>query len=434
MVAHVRANITGMPVKSVFSAPFMSKKIKNQFTTTTLHADRRERPEHGVLHKPVHPSVAFAYEDAREIAAVFQGKKAGYSYGRQSNPTVETLSRKITGMEDGISTVCFGTGMAAITSTMLSLLRQGDHVVSSAFLFGNTNSFFGTLQTLGIQVSFVDATEADNVKAALQPNTRMVFVETIANPATQVADLAGIGQLCAEKALLYVVDNTLTSPWLFLPKNVGASLVVNALSKIIGGHSNALGGSVTDTGVYDWTRHPNIYDTYKSVAPSLWGIQQIRKKGLRDMGGSLAPEAAHHISVGADTLGLRMDKSCDNALALARFCSQHPKVAKVFYPGLEQHPQHARTQKLFRKAGSLLSIELAAGVDCFDFLNALDIVAISSSLGDTRTLGIPVAHTIYWEMGPERRASMGIADSMIRLSVGIEDIDDLIADFSQALV
>ncbi|HTQ98784.1 MAG TPA: cystathionine gamma-synthase family protein [Candidatus Acidoferrum sp.] len=408
----------------------MSKK---KFTTTVLHADRREKPEHGVLHKPIHTSVAFGYEDAREIAAVFQGRKGGYSYGRQSNPTVETLARKITGMEDGIASVCFGTGMAAIAATMLTLLRQGDHIVSSAFLFGNTNSFFGTLQTFGIDVTFVDATDAANVAKALQPNTRIVFVETIANPVTQVADLAGIGELCRQQGLLYIVDNTMTSPWLFQPKTVGASLVVNALTKYIGGHGNALAGAVTDTGLYDWSRYPNIYDTYKSVDQPLWGIQQIKKKGLRDMGGSLGPEAAHHISVGADTLALRMDKSCDNALAIAQFCSRHPKVAKVFYPGLASHPQHARAQQLFRKAGALLSIELANGVDCFDLLNKLDLVITSSNLGDTRTLGIPVAHTIFWEMGPQRRASMGVADSMIRLSIGIEDTDDLLADFAQAL-
>jgi O-acetylhomoserine (thiol)-lyase len=154
---------------------------------------------------------------------------------------------------------------------------------------------------------------------------------------------------------------------------------------------------------------------------------------LRDLGGSLAPEAAHHISVGSDTLELRLDKSCDNALAIANFCNGHPKVSKVFYPGLPKHPQYARVQSLFRKSGSLLSIELAEGLDCFDFLNALDLVITSSSLGDTRTLGIPVAHTIYYEMGAARRASMGIGDSMIRLSIGIEDTDDLLADFGQAL-
>ncbi len=406
---------------------------KTHFTTTVLHADRRENPEHGVLHKPIHTSVAFGYEDSREIAAVFQGKKSGYSYGRQSNPTVETLARKISGMEGGIATVCFGTGMAAIAATMLTLLRQGDHVISSAFLFGNTNSFLGTLQTFGINVTFVDATDCANVAAALQPNTRMVFVETIANPVTQVADLAGIGELCRQQELLYIVDNTMTSPWLFKPRDVGASLVINALTKYIGGHGNALAGAVTDTGLFDWTPYPNIYDTYKSVEPALWGIQQIRKKGLRDMGASLGPEAAHHISVGADTLALRMDKSCENALALARFCSQHKNVTRVFYPGLESHPQYARAKQLFRRSGALMSIELADGVNCFDFLNRLDLVITSSNLGDTRTLGIPVAHTIFFEMGAARRASMGVADSMIRLSVGIEDTDDLLADFARAL-
>lgn len=408
----------------------MSQK---QFTSEALHSDRLGNPEHGVLHKAIHTSVAFGYADARELAAIFQGRKSGYAYGRQSNPTVEALAKKVTQMEGGLATVCFATGMAAISSTLIALLRQGDHIVSSAYLFGNTNSLFATLQALGIAVSFVDATDADAVKAAIQPNTRAVFVETIANPVTQVADLEGIGALCNEQGLLYIVDNTMTSPWLFRPRQVGASLVVNALTKYIGGHGNALGGCVTDTGLYDWTRFGNIYDNYKGADPALWGITQIRKKGLRDLGGALSPESAHHLSAGSDTLALRMDRACANAMAVARFCAAHPKVAKVFYPGLPQHPQHARAAQLFRHFGALLSIELADGVDCFDFLNRLALVVCSSNLGDNRTLGIPVAHTIYWEMGPARRASMGVADSMVRLSIGIEDEADLLADFAQAL-
>jgi O-acetylhomoserine (thiol)-lyase len=408
----------------------MSKK---HFTTTILHADRRDKPEHGVLHKAIHTSVAFGYDDARELAAIFQGKKSGYAYGRQSNPTVEALARKVTQMEQGLATVCFATGMAAIGSSLIALLRAGDHIVSSAYLFGNTNSLFATLRNLGIGVTFVDATDAAKVAAAIQPNTRLVFVETIANPVTQVCDLDGIGQLCAERKLIYIVDNTMTSPWLFVPKTVGASLVINALTKYIGGHGNALGGCITDTGLYDWRGFGNIYDNYKNVDPTLWGITQIRKKGLRDFGAALGPEAAHHLSVGADTLGLRMDKACANAQAVAEFCSTHPNVSKVFYPGLPTHPQHARAKSLFKHFGALMSIELADSVDCFDFLNALDLVICSSNLGDTRSLGIPVAHTIYWEMGAERRASMGVADSMVRLSIGIEDTADLLADFAQAL-
>lgn len=408
----------------------MSKK---RFTSEALHSDRLGQPEHGVLHKAIHPSVAFGYEDARELAAIFQGRKSGFAYGRQSNPTVEALARKVTQMEEGLATVCFATGMAAIGSTLLALLRAGDHIVSSAYLFGNTNSLLATLQAFGVGVSFVDATDAAAVRAAVQPNTRLVFVETIANPVTQVADLEGIGALCRELGLIYFVDNTMTSPWLFKPKSVGASLVINALTKYIGGHGNALGGCVTDTGLHDWTGFGNIYDNYKTVDPSLWGIQQIRKKGLRDFGAAMAPDAAHHLSVGSDTLALRMDRACANAQAVAGFCAAHPKVRKVFYPGLPDHPQHARAGKLFRHYGAIMSIELADGVDCFDFLNALELVVCSSNLGDNRTLGIPVAHTIYWEMGPARRASMGVADSMVRLSIGIEDQQDLLDDFARAL-
>lgn len=408
----------------------MSKK---GFFTTNLHSDRQDGPEHGVLHKAIHPSVAYGYEDARHLAEVFQGKRPGYNYGRQLNPTVTALQNRITKMEDGIATVAFATGMAAISSTMLSLLKSGDHLVASAFLFGNTNSFFGTLQRLGIEVTFVDATSSDAVAAAIKSNTRAVFVETIANPVTQIADLQGIGDLCESKGLVYIIDNTMTSPHLFKPKSVKASLTVNALTKYIGGHGNALGGAITDTGCYSWDKYPNIIDTYKEGQVAFWGITQIKKKGLRDMGASLGPEAAHHLAVGSETLPLRLDRACSNALELARFCNQHPHIKNTYYPGLESHPQHERAQQLFGKFGAIFSIDLTDEVDCFDFLNRMDTVIASSNLGDNRSLGIPVAHTIFYEMGAERRASMGIADSMIRFSIGIEEIDDLLKDFEKAL-
>jgi O-acetylhomoserine (thiol)-lyase len=336
-------------------------------------------------------------------------------------------------MEDGIATACFSTGMAAIASTFVALLRAGDHVVSSSFLFGNTNSLFSTFNTRVYEISFVDATDVDNVARAIRPNTRMVFVETIANPRTQVADLTRIGELCTKHSLLYFVDNTMTSPYLYRPKRDQASLIINSLTKYIGGHGNALGGAVTDTGLYDWTRYPNIYDNYKNMKPAMWGIQQIRKKGLRDVGATLAAEPAHRIATGAETLALRMEKSSGNALALARFLTSHPRVTKVYYPGLEDHPQHKLAGELFKCYGALMSIELADGIDCCDFLNRLQIVISSSHLGDNRTLAIPIAQTIYWEMGAARRAEMGIAESSIRLSIGIEDTDDLLGDFRQAL-
>ena len=403
------------------------------FTTAILHSDRDTPIEHGALHKPLHLSVAYGYRDATDLIGVFQNRVSGYAYGRQGNPTTSALEAKVNAMEGGVATVCFSTGMAAIGATLLALLRGGDHIVASSFIFGNTNSLLATLDDHGTRVTFVDATQADAVEGALTPATRLVFVETIANPRTQVADLARIGALCRERGLLYVVDNTMTSPWLFNPVSVGAGLIVNALTKYIGGHGNALGGAVTDTGHFDWTRFANIADAYKSQKPPLWGITQIRKKGLRDWGGTLSAEQAHHLAVGAETLALRLDRQCANAQALAEYLISHPKVSAVHYPGLPMHPQFHRAGTLFRAPGALLSFELAPGQEVIAFLNRLRIVVLSSNLGDNRTLAIPVAQTIYWEMGAQRRAEMGIADSLVRVSVGIEDGDDLIADFAQAL-
>jgi O-acetylhomoserine (thiol)-lyase len=406
---------------------------KRGFTTTTLHSDRAKPIEHGATHKPVHSSAAFGFADAHDLVKVFQGEQSGFVYGRQGTPTSAALEEKITHMEQGFLTVAFGSGMAAIATTLFALLRAGDHLVSSSFLFGNTTSLFESFARLGIEVSFVDATEAANVEAALRPETRLVFVETIANPCTQVTDLAGIGELCRSRGLVYVVDNTITSPYLFRPKDVGASLVVNSLTKYIGGHGNALGGALTDTGLFEWSRYPNINSLYKKGDVRTWGILHIRKKGLRDVGATLSPETAHHLAVGAETLALRMARTCANAQALAEFLAAHPKVVKVYYPGLPGHPQYARAKSLFTGNSGILSFELADGVDCFDVLGKLEIVISSTNLGDNRTLAIPVAPTIYFELGPERRAGLGIAESLIRISVGIEDIEDLLADFGQAL-
>lgn len=406
---------------------------KDGFTTAILHSDRRLGVEHGAVHKPMHPSSQYAYEDARELAAVFQGK-AGYTYSRQGTPTTAALETKVTLMEEGKGSVSFATGMAALAAVFTTLLRRGDHLVSSQYIFGNTNSLLGTLIELGVEISFVDATDAGQVRAALRPETRMVFVETIANPGTQVADLKGIGEICRERGLVYMVDNTLTSPWLYKPREAGASLVMNSLSKYIAGHAQALGGAITDTGLYDWSGYDNIYESYRKGPSTGWGLTQIKKKGLRDMGGTLSAEAAHRIAVGAETLALRMEKHCANAMALARFLEAHPGVARVHYPGLESHPQHARAAELFGgRFGALLGVELADGIDCFDFLNRLRVVLLATHLGDARTLALPAAHTIYYEMGAERRKQMGIADSLIRVSVGIEDEPDLLGDFDQAL-
>jgi O-acetylhomoserine (thiol)-lyase len=399
-----------------------------------VHGDRRFGVEHGAIHKPIHTSVQYGFDRVEDLIGVFQGTlKNSYNYARQGTPTTAALEAKISRLEQGIGTLCFSTGMAALSAVFLTLLRAGDHMVSSSFVFGNTNSLYGTLQGLGIEVSKVDTGSVDRVRAALRPNTRLVFVETIANPGTQVPDLDAIGALCRERGLLYVVDNTITSPALFQPKRVGAGLVVNSLTKTIAGHGAALGGAVTDTGEFDWQGYPNISPSYRKSDPRQWGLMQMRKKGLRDMGASLSPEQAHRISLGAETLALRVVQTSATALALARRLQSHPAIAAVHYPMLESHPQHALAVRHFKAGSWLLGFELRDSADMPAMLNRLQLPIKATGLGDNRTLVIPVAPTIFWEAGAAVRAEMGIADGLVRVSVGLEAADELIADFEQAL-
>ncbi|MCW8108162.1 cystathionine gamma-synthase family protein [Alteromonas ponticola] len=404
-------------------------------TTQLVHLDRTSNHiEQGAVHSPTTNSVLYEYKDAQAIIDVFQGKKPGHVYSRSSSPSVSALQEMINKLEDGVGALCFATGMGAISSTLLALLKQGDHLIVSRYLFGNTRSLMGSLESFGIQISYVDVTKLTEVIDAYQPNTRGVYCETIANPVTQVADVQSIGSYCKERDILFILDNTMTPSAIFDAKAMQASLVLSSLTKYISGHGNVLGGAVVDTGNFLWQHYPNIQQQYKNGDPSQWGLTQIKKKGLRDMGATLAPGCAHAISIGMETLALRMQKACDNALKLATFLDSHEKIQDVFYPGLSNHPQHFIAREHFQEGyGAILSINLHESIDVVAFLNSLKLVICATHLGDNRTLALPVAATIYSENTPQEREQMGIADSMIRLSVGIEDIDDLVTDFTQAL-
>ncbi len=402
-------------------------------STRILHIDRMTVVGYGAVHAPMHTSVLYGYESAQELQEVFQGHKPGFTYARQGNPTSAALEAKLNLLEESHATICFATGMAAISATFFALLKAGDHVVSSRYVFGNTASVLRTLQGFGVEVSYIDSTDGSQVAAGLQPNTRLVFVETIANPRTQVADLAAIGDLCRRNGVVFIVDNTMTTPELFKPRTVGASLVINSLTKGIAGHADAMGGAVSDTGLFDWGTFSNIDPLYRAGDPNNWGMVQIRRKGLRDLGGALRPEDAHRIALGAETLKLRITQTNANALDLAHWLNSQPQVANVYYPGLADHAQHRRATELFGgRYGPLISFDLTNADDTFKVLDALRIVVLSTHLSDNRTLAIPVANTIFSEMGEPARAEMGISPGLVRLSVGIEDIRDLIADFAQA--
>jgi O-acetylhomoserine (thiol)-lyase len=413
----------------------MSDILKNKgFTTRLVHADRLlNKPQDGAVHQATNNSVLFDFDKIEDLVDIFQGRVPGHAYSRQSSASIDALQNMITEVEQGVGALTFASGMAAITTTLLTLLQAGDHLIMSHFVFGNTNSFIGTLQRYGIEVTLVDVTDVSNVEAAIQENTRAVYLETIANPVTQVADLTRIGELCKNQNLVYMVDNTMTPAFMFDAKAVHASLLVGSLTKYMAGHGHVLGGVVVDTGLYPWKKFPGIQDMFRSLPENMQGLMQIKKKGLRDMGGCLTAESAHAISIGMETLALRIERTCENAAALAGYLQGHPKVARVFYPGMETHPQHHLAKQHFSHFGGILSFDLKDDVDCFAFMNRMQLVLNATHLGDTRTLAIPVAHTIYYEMGAETRQQMGISDNMIRLSVGIEDISDIIADFEQAL-
>ena len=394
--------------------------------TKMLHMDRLSNSTHGELHTPTYRNIAYSHKNFDSICETFQGKKKGYTYGRQCNPTVASLEKKISFLENSIGSICFSTGMNAIGSLLFALLQSGDHIIVSRYIFGNSRSLFISLEKFNIEVDFVDSTNVDNIKKHIKKNTIMVFVETIANPMTQVADLKEIGRFCQELSLVYVVDNTMTSPVLFKPAGVNASLVINSLSKYIGGHGTCLGGSVSDTGKYDWTNFKGIDPFYKDRFPvEKLALTQIAKKSLRDLGGTLSSDSANLISIGSDTLYLRVERICKNALIIAKFLNSHKLINEILYPGLDTHLQHEKSSSLFSGFGGILSFNLSSTASIKEFTGNVPEISLSSHLADNRTMLIPVAQTIFYEIGKNAKYEMGISESTVRMSVGIEDPEDI---------
>jgi O-acetylhomoserine (thiol)-lyase len=412
------------------------KKI--QQATKLVHADRiLNAPQFGAVHEATNNSVLFDFDDVADLEAVFQGKQAGHVYSRSSSSSSVSLQNMLAELDGGIAATVFATGMAAISATFFSLLKAGDHIIVSQYLFGNTRSFFDNLQHFAVEVSYVDVTNAKNVQSEIKANTKIVFCETIANPGTQVADLFEIGELCQQHALLFVLDNTMSPCVMFDAHLVKANLLTTSLTKYVAGHGNVLGGVVIDLGSFDWEGFANIDDFYKTAKPAMWGTIQLRKKGLRDIGATLAPSSAHMVSVGIETLSMRMQRIGENALTIANYLLKNKYIMKVNYPGLPEHPQHALASHLFVTEcgfGGILSFELSPNINMRAFLNKLNLVLKATHLGDTRTLALPVASTIFYENGPQKRKQMGISDTLIRLSVGIEDANDVVADIEQALM
>lgn len=403
------------------------------FNTQLLHATR-VIDAFGATQPPIYQNSAFVHESAESIEKVFANRSNGFSYSRINNPTVEAFERKMTALEGGIASVAAASGMAAIMYASLNILRAGDEVVSSSGLYGGTVELFKELEHYGITVRYTAENRPEAYEALFNEHTRLVFAETIGNPKLDVTDIAGVAQIAHAHGIPVLIDNTVATPYLVKPLKLGADLVVNSSSKYINGNSDAISGVITWGGKFDWDpdRYPALRDYRKFGAFAY--VAKLRNNLFRSFGACLAPQNAYLNSLGLETLGLRMERACSNALGLARFLDSLDKDLQVDYLGLPDNAYHDLACKQFGDAyGALLTLRIGSKEKAFELINALKLAKIVSNIGDTRTLVIHPASTIAAHLSREEREQSGVYDDMIRVSVGIEDLDDLEEDFRQAL-
>ena len=390
----------------------------------------------GEIEAPIFQTTAFGYDTAEEMADVFAGRAAGHVYTRLSNPTTLALERRLAAAERGIGALATSSGMAAIAVTALGLLRPGDEILAAKGIFGGSVSFFrNVLGRLNIRAIFVDGSDTAQVAAAVTSKTRLIFVETIGNPRMDVPDLPALGALARDRNIPLIVDNTVTTPELVKPGEHGAAVVIHSTSKFINGHGTAIGGALVDTGKFDWSRGPfEDIATIARKAGAYAFLAHLRTVIARDLGACPAPGSSFLMLHGLDTLPLRLKTHVENAKALAHALAEDSRVAAVDYPGLPGSPYFARVQHLFGgRAGAVLTLHLGNRPKAFAFINALKNARRVANLGETRTLVIHPASTIFREYPYEDRLSLGVPDHMVRVSVGLEDFSTILSDFQQAL-
>jgi O-acetylhomoserine (thiol)-lyase len=404
------------------------------FATESLHGGVRKKDPHGTLRTPVYDSVAFEYEKADDMRLAFEGKKLAHSYSRISNPTVEDFEERIKGISGGIGVLAVSSGMAAISNMVLALAESGSRIVASRFLFGNTLSLFEhTLKPWGLSVDYVDTTDPKQVEAAITDQTRAVFVEIITNPQLQVPDIEALSKITRANGVPLVVDGTTTSFGLFSSKSFGADIEVISSTKSISGGATSVGGLIVDNGLFDWSKNPKTRSWAEKAGPKAF-LVYLRREVFRNIGACLSPHNAYLQILGLETLELRLKKSSENALALAHQIELHPKVRSVNYPGLKNSPWNAAAQKQFANGyGALLCFELGGRDECFHFLDKLKTIRRATNINDNKTLAIHPASTIFSEYSSSERKLMGVPDSLVRLSIGIENLEDLWIDIAQAL-
>ena len=405
---------------------------KYGFNTTLLHGVEDSNP-FGTTQVPIYQSSAFRHENAEDLEAVFTNRKNAFSYTRINNPTVEAFEKRVTKLEHGMASVACASGMAALFNAFMNILVEGDEIVAAAGLYGGTVELFDELKAFGIKTVYVKENTPADYEKLITEKTRLIFAETIGNPKLDVTDIQAVADMVHKHNLPFIVDNTVATPYLICPIDLGADIVVNSSSKYINGNSDAISGVLTDSGRFKWDeRYPGL-SQYKRFGPYAY-VAKLRNGLFRNTGACLSPQNAFLNMLGMETLGLRMQKQCDNALALAKFLKGLDKEITVNYPGLTDNSYHELAEKQFKNGyGAIVTIRTGSKERAFRIINALKIPYILSNIGDTKTLVIHPASTIAVHLSEEEKIQSGVYDDLIRISVGIEDIEDLQKDFENAI-
>ncbi|MFN2153819.1 MAG: O-acetylhomoserine aminocarboxypropyltransferase/cysteine synthase family protein [Anaerolineae bacterium] len=416
------------------------------FDTLALHAGHTPDAETGARAVPIWQTTSYVFKDTAHAARLFALEEFGNIYTRIMNPTTDVLEQRVAALEGGVAGLAFASGMAAISAALLTLCGEGDEIVATTRLYGGTVTLLSaTLPRMGVKTVWVDSDEPEDFSHAITERTKAVYLETIGNPKLTIPDLAGIAEVAHARGVPVVIDNTTASPALCRPIEHGADIVVHSLTKYLGGHGNSIGGIVVDSGRFPWDS--GRFSEFVDPDPSYHGLKfyetfgdiafavRTRVRLLRDLGACISPFNAFLILQGIETLSLRMARHSENALAVAEFLAQHPKVDWVLYPGLESHPSHERAKHYLPDGASgLVGFGVKGGMDAGrKFIEGVKLFSHLANIGDARSLAIHPASTTHQQLSVEEQAAAGVTPDFVRLSIGIESIDDILADLDQAL-
>ncbi|MBY0561872.1 O-acetylhomoserine aminocarboxypropyltransferase [Hyphomicrobium sp.] len=426
----------------------MSSTPTQKFATAAVHAGATPDPTTGARTTPIYQTTSFVFNDVDHAAALFGLQAFGNIYTRITNPTQSVLEARLAALEGGSAALAVASGHAAQLLTFHTLLEPGDEFVAGRQLYGGSvNQFNHAFKKFGWQVKWADATDPASIAAAITPRTRAIYCESIANPGGVIVDLPAIAAIAKKAGVPFIVDNTLATPYLCKPKDFGADIVLHSLTKFIGGHGNSIGGAIIDCGTYDWLGSRHRYKSLVDPNPSYNGVKlaeafgpmafaiAARVLGLRDLGPAISPFNAFLLLTGVETLPLRMQRQSDSALAVAKWLRAHPKIAWVSYAGLEGSPSHEIQKKICPKgAGAVFTFGVKGGYEAgVKLVSGLKLFSLLANIGDTRSLVIHPASTTHRQLQDDEQIAAGAGPDVVRLSIGIEDIDDIIGDLEQAL-